>query len=86
MVIIATSAALMVGMVTMVCQPVTRLVPPHRYIDFPALLSGGAARPKIDCDLLKSSVGDPWHFGVDLDPDPGPVPLANGSGSDSFLQ
>jgi hypothetical protein len=36
-VIIATSAALMV---TMVSQPVTRLVPPHRYIAFPALLSG----------------------------------------------
>ncbi len=59
---------IMVGMVTMVSQPVTRLVPPHRYIAFPALLSGGAARPKIDCDLLKSSVGDPWHFGADLDP------------------
>jgi hypothetical protein len=39
-VIIATSAALMVGMVTMVSQPVTRLVPPHRYTAFPALLSG----------------------------------------------
>jgi hypothetical protein len=49
-VIIAISATLMVGMVTMVTmvsQPVTRLVPPHRYTDFQALLSGGAARLKF---------------------------------------
>ncbi len=30
----------------------------------------------------KSSVADPWHFGVD--PDPGSMPLTNGSGSCYF--
>ncbi len=35
---------------------------------------------------VKTSVGDPWHFGADPDPRIHSSPLNNGSGSDSFLQ